>query len=130
MTNIKDLKKSIRAFMQAHYTDERLTQLLAHAQDGKLSFMSCCCFIGIVSAPDAAFESGRPARGTLHVGHTMIARRLDGAIGAEWAFARLGNIDAVRRRVLIPMIRAEMKRREHMTRTEITATPSFEAVAV
>jgi hypothetical protein len=110
-------KKSIRAFMQAHYTDERLAQLLCHARDGKLVFWSCCCFIGIPTA-DHAIGSCEEHPGLVE--HYKLARTLRGANEAERAFMNLmgqqrwideGNS---RRRLLIPMIRAEMKRREKL----------------
>lgn len=117
MTRIQKAKKTVRAFMQAHYTDKRLAQLLCHARDGKLAYYSCCCFIGIPTANHALKQK------TTHVGvpHYEEAKRLNGAGAAEVAFCELmlaGNSDfkkpedEVRRRVLIPMIRAEMKRRE------------------
>ncbi len=47
-----DLKKAIRAFFP-NYTTERLTAYLAHAQDGKVFYSSCCCFIGGATADHA-----------------------------------------------------------------------------
>ena len=122
MTDQQRNKRVIRAFMQAHYTDERLAQLLAHAQDGKLDYVSCCCFIGIVTADHAL-------RGYIQVGssetrHLQAALLLDGAEDAENAFLNLpfrnteeesvisrAEYVEARRRILIPMIRAEMRRR-------------------
>jgi hypothetical protein len=104
----KQSKQAIRNFMQLHYTDERLAQLLAHAQEGKLSFMSCCCFIAIPTANHALRQRGETG------GHLLIARTLPGAIEAELAFMSLGQ-DTRRRRILIPMVRAEMRRRERVT---------------
>jgi hypothetical protein len=46
--DLRQWKQALRAFMQQHYTDERLAMLLAHAESGKLSFTSCCCFIGVL----------------------------------------------------------------------------------
>ena len=49
MTN----EQIITSFMQKHYTDERLSWLLAHTEDGLLSYNSCSCFIGIAVATGA-----------------------------------------------------------------------------
>src|SRR4051812_49852972 len=49
---LADLKKAIRAFFP-NYTTERLAGYLAHAQDGKLFYTSCCCFIGGATAGHA-----------------------------------------------------------------------------
>jgi hypothetical protein len=110
----KETKNQIRRFMQNYYTDERLSQLLAHAQDGKLAYVSCCCFIGI---PTATHE----LRGQHYMGdveersHYDLMAAIPEAQAAERAFLELarGHHDVERRRILIPMIRAEMKRRSH-----------------
>src|SRR6202021_4042065 len=86
----KEKKGHIRAFMQNHYTDERLAQLLAHAQDGKLNYVSCCCFIGVVTA-DHAVQEGFPAIGNIGttVDHYWAAKRLPGAQEAESSYGGL-----------------------------------------
>lgn len=109
MSSIKELKKPIRAFMQAHYTDERLSQLLAHAQEGKLNFFSCCCFIGVATA-DHALQMNLSSGGD-NGEHYWRAKRLPGAREAEGGFRQFARADGLRRRILIPMIRTEMKRR-------------------
>jgi hypothetical protein len=113
MTAQQERKQHIRAFMQAHYTDERLAQLLAHAQDGKLAYLSCCCLIGVRSAKHAL--QGRNNDWNTYSGHgKMSDTAVPGSGLASNAYAWLcGPIydDAKRRRILIPMIRAEMKRR-------------------
>lgn len=142
----KPNKSPIRAFF-THYNDEKLAALLAHAQSGKLSYSSCCCFVGsatsdhalqsrqlpgqmlclrtMVSAsdgtPDVFYTALRPA-----VQHLLDARSLPGAVEAEQAFFDLAvskaacgdhdQNDALRRRRLIPMIKAEMKRREKLSK--------------
>lgn len=84
MTEQQQRKQHIRAFMQAHYTDERLAMLLAHARDGKLSYISCCCFIGIANADHAL--RGRSDEGGSHL---RDARMYPGAIAAEGSFLHL-----------------------------------------
>lgn len=111
MRLMQERKAPIRAFMQTHYTDERLAALLAHAKDGKLSYWSCCCFLGAANAP-------HPLQTEDHFylsQHCMEAFKLSGGGDAHFAYASLGSDgDSGRRRILIPMIRAEMKRREKL----------------
>jgi len=114
-----ELKKGIRAFFP-NYTTERLAAYLAHAQDGKVFYSSCCCFVGGATADHAL----RGRCDTNDYGHYQAARNLPGADRAEAAFFDLGRPqykhpigtdgvkdEAQRRRVLIPMIKAELRRR-------------------
>ena len=114
-----DLKKAIRAFFP-NYTTEKLTAYLAHAQDGKVFYSSCCCFIGGATAHHAL--RGRGDRNDYS--HYQTAKNLPGTDRAEAAFFDLGRPhykdpvgtdglkdEAQRRRVLIPMIKAELWRR-------------------
>lgn len=130
MTAQQERKKHIRAFF-VHYTDERLAALLAHAQDGKLSYLSCCCFIGVATA-DHALYGERSSEFLEHLNgfelispepHYDRAQELPGASAAEEAFAALvqnlacatqAQADTITRRILIPMIRAEMRRRDRL----------------
>jgi hypothetical protein len=118
-------KRVLREFMHQHYTDERLNWLLAHARDGKLSFASCCCFVGVVTATHALRGSLLKVTGAaVEVdGHYQDARLLPGALEAEDAFRLLGwsavpkcdiyePTDALRRRRIIPMVKAELRIRE------------------
>jgi hypothetical protein len=107
-------KLALRGYLRK-YPDGRLAELLAHAQDGKLSYGSCCCFVGCLTAdhPLRHPESG-PMTGSIQ--HIYHARELDSGsrekLGpAERAFMEIASGDADRRRLVIPLIRAEMKRR-------------------
>lgn len=102
----------ISEFLQSAYTDEKLTALLAHAEDGKLSFNSCCCLIGIPTATHAL--TSRTDNCPEDWAHTNTARGEDGSLAdrAESAFLELGYYDSDRRAKLIPLIKAEMARRE------------------
>ena len=124
MTHQQERKRAIRAFMQAHYTDEKLAQLLAHAQDGKLDYSSCCCFIGVATANHTLGTGDDFGSDRGGMGHYIEAKRLSGAALAEKAFAYLWESNywdsknrecrTLRQRrnaILIPMIRAEQKRR-------------------
>jgi len=82
--------------------------VLAHARAGKLAFNSCCCFIGCFTAdhPLQAWSNNFDV-------HYHYARKLPGALGAEQAFLEIGrNDDELRRRRIIPILRAELRRRE------------------
>lgn len=99
-------------FMRQHYSDERLAMLLAHAEDGNLAFWSCCCFIGVATADHAlrpaAYKTG------IHPGaepHYRKAKELPGATEAERAFLEIGGSSGLSK--LIPIIKAEIERRDH-----------------
>ena len=120
MTNQRENKKHIREFLRNHYTDERLTWLLEHARSGRLSFFSCCCFIGVATADHALLS-----RGFNDSDHYALAERLDGADDAERAYRDLFDVghycgvspdtrDEIRRRVVIPIIKAEIRRRDRL----------------
>jgi len=86
------------------YTDKRLAMLKAHCEDGRLGYHSCCCLVGIPTAdhPLGAVESDM---------HYIEALLLPGAIEAEKEFFLLGS-DEDRRRVLLPLIEAEIAQRD------------------
>jgi len=122
---------NIRQFLKT-YSDQQLAALLAHAtvEPGedparKLSFFSCCCFVGILNAPHALrgyvpeFAQGRvlPAGSTHH--QTI---RLGSALAsdAEDEFFFLGSTDAERRENLVPIIASEILRREQLRTANVT----------
>ena len=108
-------KAVIRDFMRAQYTDGRLAQLLDHARSGKLDYLSCCCFIGIVTEDHGGLVGRRDDLfASLHLD---AAKRLPKAIDAEQAFLWLAagmwrkSSDEARRLRIIPIIKAEIRRR-------------------
>lgn len=111
----------ISEFLRTAYTDEKLAALLAHAEDGKLSWHSCCCLRGIPTAnhalrgmnvEGAAYlpeNHGDPiVKSPLYTKADTAYFNLAGPLG--WTDTR--TADAHRRTKLIPLIKAEMKRRE------------------
>lgn len=132
----------IRAFLATHYSDEKLAALLAHAEDGKLAFYSCCCLVGTATSNHAlrGHSAILDAIAWLPCGvppfmfpqHYRDAKELNGAEAAENAFMMLGESDEERRAALMPLIEKEMKRRERVrngqervragTRRELTST--------
>lgn len=109
--------ENIVKFLQTAYSDEKLAALLAHAQDGKLAYNSCCCFIGVATA-DHALEIAREKRWADYeipdVHHLNLAKELPCAAAAEREFLSLGKTDEERRAAIIPLILAEMERREKL----------------
>src|SRR5262249_1349166 len=89
----------------------QLAALLAHTEDGRLSYNTCCCFIGIPTADHAlkeAFESDTLPYEECHI---FRARQLPYAEAAEREFCDLGASDHERREALLPVILEEMTQR-------------------
>ena len=101
-------------FMRAQYSDAKLAELLAWTEDGGLTYHTCCCFIGVLTADHPLRREGDvDTRWTEGVPHYAIAvEEIPDAEDAEEAFWLLGKTDADRRAKLIPLIKAEMARRE------------------
>lgn len=129
----KSCKAAIRYFLQCNYSDERLAMLLAHAQSGRLAYNSCCCFVGVATANHGALASkGTPEYG-MDLGHLSDALALPGGVNAELAYRYFGGFDSsdeVRRRRLIPMIRAEIWRRDRMAQQRREESPALEPATV
>lgn len=105
------------------YDDAHLAMLLAHAEDGKLAFNSCCCLLGVSNAVHALRGSrsyGPQVELDEQVNHHLKIRLSSHlAEEAEYEFSHLGvfansdqEADAQRRERLIPLIRAEIARRD------------------
>ena len=136
----REAKQVIRDFMRTHYTDERLAMLLAHAQNGQLAFNSCCCFVGVTSAQHKLISTWPVFVGGVYVSHggptyTGIAGGREASIAYRClmhgtqtgSFAGLDRNDPQRQRILIPMIKAEMRRREKLRgAVQIPATRDIE----
>jgi hypothetical protein len=105
--------------MRNHYTDQQLAALLAHVRDGKFNYSSCCCFVGCVTA-DHALQTIDRSDMYLQGKHLNTARELSGANDADVSVLMMGNGgdkvsgNASRSRILVPMIRAEFRRRERI----------------
>ena len=129
-SELKQSKRAIRIFLRTAYSNERLTWLLAHAQNGDLSYQSCCCLVGIATA-DHQLRGEVSAHRISRSSHYAVARLFVGAREAEWAFYQLGFIgrtwrltgDDLRRRRLIPMLLAEIRRRSRPQRKPIPVWP-------
>lgn len=123
----KNAKQILYRWMRNQYTDERLAMLLDHARSGQLQYTSCCCFIGIVTADHFPLRRGLSTDDGA-IPHYFRAHEIRGAKRAELAFWRLApnRQDDQRRRILIPMILAEIRRRRlerETTPASLNATP-------
>lgn len=112
MNTLKQNKAIIRDWMAANYTDAKLVELLDHARAGKLAFLSCCCFIGIPTATHELQEENMLVLPDVPIDHYYKAENLPGSKAAEKSYHGLAiGDDPLRRRILIPMVLAEIRRR-------------------
>ena len=123
---------NISRFLREQYSDERLAALLAHAQDGKLVYSSCCCLVGASNADHPLTDEARP-EGLCHYDYAI---RMAYAPEAEDEFRRMGfdeesglYSDEFRRERLIPIMIAEQERRATglVEQLEETAVQWFES---
>lgn len=105
--------ETIERFLQTEYTDEKLAALLAHAEDGKLSFFSCCCFAGI---PSATHTLQGERMHLIYAGLNQGHHEVDGNLFSKMssAYSALAVSDEESRAKLIPLIRAEIARRDSL----------------
>lgn len=113
--------EAIEQFLQKHYSDERLAALLAHCQDGKFGYISCCCLTGIPTA-DHALRGVDADDDTSYykVPHYIASQHWEDAERADWQVCSLGDSDAERRAALIPLVLAEMDRRASLISTQVS----------
>lgn len=128
--------ENIKKFLQTAYSDENLAALLAHTQDGKLAYGTCCCVAGLPTAGHALKTAGEHFAGEHRPVHPMALRypecQLADSVSEEFFY--LGNpgdgltpwSDELRRQRLIPLILAEQTRRAALR----VATEASEAVTV
>jgi hypothetical protein len=116
-------KDNIRKYLKpptegGAYTDQSLAALRAHCEDGKLSFRTCCCFVGFPTA-NHAYQPGIGIGELILQGvciqHLRHARDLAGAQLAEHDFYYLGKTDEERCAALHPLILEEQERRVQST---------------
>lgn len=124
MTEQQGRKQTIRQYLRVRYTDERAAWLLEHARQGKLAYMSCCCFIGIPSADHALRGTWSDDRSLGRDDeHYLNAIKSVGAELAQKAFRFLGTNDEGRRRILIPIVKAELRRRDRARQAQQIQEP-------
>lgn len=125
MTELKQMKRDIRAFVGRYYTTDMLINVIDNVRAGIFTFSSCCCLIGVVTAnhPLAAKMPDR-LRDVLN-SHYQKARALPFARAAEDAYFSMGypncedfeedfrDNSALRNRRLLPILLAELRVRSH-----------------
>lgn len=106
-------------YLQECYTDERLAMLKAHAEDGKLGYGSCCCFVGIPTADHELQEAPGImvlASNGVNIHHYIESVKGNLAKLAELEFKTLGKRDTERRENLLLLINVEIARRDELSK--------------
>lgn len=118
--DLKTAKGHIRAWIRAHFSDQKCAEVLAFAQDGRMSYTDPCgCLMGVTKSS------------YLHQGdHICTSRHYDEACefdaegNAERGFKNLAypdgqdeesadwGTDTLRLRRFIPILKAEIRRRD------------------
>lgn len=116
-------KTIIREFLGRAYIDSDIAAVLDHARAGLFSYTSCCCLAGFPTRQHAPQAIGgfkkEDGEATYHDYYPGI-----GAVYAAIAYSWLGERDlghannggidaedALRRRIIVPMLMAEIRRR-------------------
>ena len=124
MTEMQQLKQPLRAFYRNEST-EVLCQVLAMAQDGKIRYNGCCCYIGATTSNLAKgncnflMANGR--------NHYQVAAEKPFAREAETAIRIIGEFlhrfpwnpldkDVARRKIVIAIIKGILRLRERDSR--------------
>lgn len=106
--------EDISRYLRTAYSDQRLVELYAHIQDGKFSYVSCCCLRGAANA-------NHPLRGRMDlatavsIDHYRKSRSIIGGREVEQALWDLLDDDLSDRsaqEILLPLVKAEIERRE------------------
>jgi hypothetical protein len=107
---------AIKQFLREAYTDEKLAALKAHTEDGKLSYKSCCCFIGCATRNGALYTENQYGLSINNHDseHYFEAVKLSCGVIAELEYCHLGDSDAERREHLLPLINEEIARRDSL----------------
>lgn len=116
---------NIVQFLQNVPTDAELVAILAHAEDNKLAYGCCTCLISSPGAPHVLVGDGFYCETAPE--HLEAARKLPFAAEAEKEFTELGNPggglpynNEMRRERVIPLLRAEIQRREQSWAQSVT----------
>lgn len=101
-------EQTIIQYMRDAYSDEKLLALLEHTKSGKLVYLSCCCFAHFPAAP----PNHKPVSGkAFSTRFAHYGGNRERSFKADSAFNVLASSDAKRRAKLLPLIKAEIKRR-------------------
>lgn len=107
MTDQQQRKQAIRAYLQT-WTLERLTAFECHLRDGKLVIFNVCkCLLG--------FDTDGGTEYLHRSCRDKLARK------AEGCSYQIGVTDAARTRILLPLVRAEIRKRLRVPREQRVA---------
>jgi hypothetical protein len=111
---LRESKQLIRRWISERFSDERLAEVYAFNQDGKMMYESpCCCLLGVTGAENLhEAGSGCDKRHYIRIRETVPI-----GMATELAYNFLGNIaphwmqfgDPLRRRRLSAILRAQMR---------------------
>jgi hypothetical protein len=114
----KQAKQVVREFIRMYWDDQKLTEVLAFAQDGKMTYVDPCgCLLGVTKAVHLHTRS--TACNTSHYSEALNASRF--AQHAEQAFHKLDllpyNQEYYLARLnarMVAIIKAEIRRRDRL----------------
>lgn len=124
--DLKRAKQTIRAFIQAQWSDQKLADVYAFNQDGNMDFIdSCGCLLGVTGSTvlHKCYELCQDGNGD----HYQTTRQdVPNAVRAELAYSQLGHIgitpslwpdnSRTRQQRLSAILRAEIRRRDRASR--------------
>lgn len=138
---LQENKRVIRAFVRAHWSDQKLHDVYAFNRDGRMTFQnSCACILGVTGSDvlhddvQICPESHEDPFGSVTGHYSRLRKTLPGACEAEVAYQQLGyrvifkssvvceiqqtsgddNI-ITRQNILSAILRAEIRRRSRAT---------------
>ncbi len=137
---LKQSKQAIRAFVRAHWSDQKLTEVYAFNRDGKMHWNDYCgCLLGVSLAETLHTRQSKCPDLILGMHYISVKKSLRNAAMVEAAYWHLWDgsyirgflcWDALAQRRLSAILRAEMRRREHIRVMIIAAeSPVGELVA-
>jgi hypothetical protein len=121
---LKESKQLIRLWISERFSDERLAEVYAFNQDGRMRYCSpCCCLRGVTEAERLHdFDEACDRQ------HYIRLNTAEG-VEAELAYNVLGNVaahrpnfgDGLRQRRLSAILRAQMRIRSRARQQELVA---------
>ena len=130
MTNTQIIRNWIKRF-----DDQRLAEVYAFNEDGKMAFRnSCSCLLGVTLADKLHTSTVECTYGPQPT-HYHDARKIPGAVEVEWAYRNLGSIpfmfksDALKRWLLSRILRDEIQDRDQKrARARLAVIPSTQGM--
>jgi hypothetical protein len=121
-TDLRKAKHDIRAFIQAHWSDEKLAEVYVFNQDGKMDLHNACsCVLGVTLAATLHHKQCGPLLSDMHY---SVAKFLPGAREAEMGYAKIRSCcvegrtadewPGIAQRRLSAIFRSEMRRRRRV----------------